>query len=287
MKPLQGRICLITGATNGLGLVVAKNLAKMGATLIIVGRNEEKTRRIASEIRAETHHQDIEYMLADLSLMRDVRLLVGEFRARYKHLHILINNAGAIFPTRQLTSEGLENTFALNYLSSFLLTNELLDMLKVSGTVEHNARVINVSSYAHNLNHIQWDNLQCEKEFVSFRAYGRTKLMQILFTYELHHRLRAEGAHVAVNALHPGVIKTDVWNGSVGLFRFLGGIFTPTSLDEGANAITHIATTPELEHVSGKYFIKKQMANSNRHTYKQSDWKRLWQLSEEILSKLL
>ncbi|MDX2076577.1 MAG: SDR family NAD(P)-dependent oxidoreductase [bacterium] len=286
MGDLSGRICLITGATNGLGLATAKKLALMGATLVIVGRNEEKTRHIVNALKVETNHQQIEYLLADLSLMRDVRLLAGEFKARYKHLHILINNAGAIFPTRQLTSEGLEASFALNYLSGFLLTTQLLDHLKTSGTIEHNARIVNVSSYAHTFNHIEWDNLQGEKDFDSFRAYGRAKLMQILFTYELHHRLRAEGAHVAVNALHPGSIKTDIWDGSVGFFRFVGNIITPTTLDEGAEAIFQLATSPQLEHVSGKYFTKQKMVKSNRVSYKQDDWKRLWQVSEALLAGL-
>lgn len=287
MTSLHGRTCLITGATNGLGLVVAKNLAKMGASLIIVGRNEAKTRRVVNDIKTETNHPDIDYLLADLSLMSDVRLLIGEFRAKHKHLHILINNAGIISPARYITPQGLEMSFALNYLSGFLLTTHLLDILKSTGTVEHNARILNVSSYAHTFNHIEWDNLQSEKSFDSFRAYGRSKLMQILFTYELHHLLRLEGAHVTVNAMHPGSIKTDIWDGSVGIFKIIGNLFTPTTLEEGADAITHIATSSELEHVSGKYFTKKKPVKSNRHSYNRDDWKRLWDMSEVILSKLL
>lgn len=188
---------------------------------------KKKTRHVVNDLKISTNHQAIEFMLADLSLMRDTRLLIGEFKARYPHLHLLINNAGAIFPTRQMTDEGLEKSFALNYLSGFLLTTQLLDLLKASGTAERNARVIHVSSYAHTFVRMAWDNLQGEKDFDSFRAYGRSKLMQIMFTYELHQRLRAEGAHVSVNALHPGSIKTDIWDGSVGIFNVLGRIFTP------------------------------------------------------------
>jgi NAD(P)-dependent dehydrogenase (short-subunit alcohol dehydrogenase family) len=219
--------------------------------------------------------------------MSDVRLLIGEFRAKHKHLHLLINNAGAIIPTYQTTSEGLEMSFALNYLSGFLLTTHLLDLLKATGTVEHNARVVNVSSYAHTFVKMEWDNMQSEKNFDSFRAYGRSKLMQILFTYELHHQLRLEGAHVAVNALHPGAIKTDIWAGSFGFFKFVGNLLSMTTIEEGADAITHLATSPELEHISGKYFTKKKMIRSNRHSYNRDEWTRLWDMSEVILSRLL
>ena len=198
---MQGKICLITGGTNGIGKSTAQELARMGATVVIVGRNAQKTAQVVEEIRAASGNKNVDSLLADLSSQQEVRRLADEFKSKYAQLHVLLNNAGAVFMQRQLSVDGIEMTFALNHLAYFLLTNLLLDTLKASAP----ARIINVSSDAHARGKIEFDNLQGERSYSS-GAYGNSKLANILFTMELARRL--EGTGVTVNALHPGFVAT-------------------------------------------------------------------------------
>ena len=198
---MQGKICLITGGTNGIGKSTAQALAQMGATVVIVGRNAPKTAQVVEEIRAASGNNNVDSLLADLSSQQEVRRLADEFKSKYSHLHVLLNNAGGVFMQRQLSVDGIEMTFALNHLAYFLLTNLLLDTIKASAP----ARIINVSSDAHTSGKIEFDNLQGERRY-SPGAYGNSKLANILFTMELARRL--EGTGVTVNALHPGFVAT-------------------------------------------------------------------------------
>ena len=201
MMTMQGKVCLITGGTSGIGKSTAHELARMGATVVIVGRNAQKTSQVVEEIRAASGNNTVDSLLADLSSQQEVRRLANEFESKYSHLHVLLNNAGAVFMRRQLSVDGIEMTFALDHLACFLLTNLLLDKIKASAP----ARIINVSSGAHTSGKIEFDNLQGERDY-SPRAYDNSKLANILFTMELARRL--EGTGVTVNALHPGFAAT-------------------------------------------------------------------------------
>jgi NAD(P)-dependent dehydrogenase (short-subunit alcohol dehydrogenase family) len=199
---ISGKTILITGATNGIGLVAAHELAKLGAKTVIVSRNLEKCAQVTDQIKQETGNTQVEYIVADLSTRSGVQHTAYEFKKRHTHLHVLLNNAGALFTSRQLSADGIEMTFALNHLNYFLLTVLLLDTLKASGP----ARIVNVSSDSHTRGKIDFDNLQMEKGYSGLGAYSQSKLANVLFTYELARKL--EGTRVTANVLHPGLINT-------------------------------------------------------------------------------
>src|SRR5512136_3320731 len=190
----------------------------MGATVVIVGRNAQKTSQVVEEIRVASGNQNVDSLQADLTSQQQVRRLAGEFKSKYPHLHVLLNNAGGTFTTRQLSVDGIEMTLALNHLAYFLLTNLLLDTLKASAP----ARIINVSSDAHSRGKIDFDNLQGERSYSSFGPYGNSKLANILFTIELARRL--EGTGVTVNALHPGFTNTGFGKNNPGFFMKIMGV---------------------------------------------------------------
>ena len=194
---MQNKICLITGATSGIGQAAALALAKMGLTVIVVGRSEGRCQNTVAHIQRETGNFHVDYLLADLSVQAQVRQLAADFKARYKRLDVLVNDAGAIFLRRQLSADGIEMNFALNHLAYFLLTNLLLDTLKASAP----ARVVNVASNSHRNSHLDFENLQLKRGYNPMRAYGRSKLANLYFTYELARRLDSTG--VTVNAMHP------------------------------------------------------------------------------------
>lgn len=270
--------CLVTGATSGIGKVTARDLAAQGASVVIVGRNQEKSEHTVEQLRQETGNTQVEYLLADLSIQKEIRRLAEKYKDRYDRLDILINNAGAIFFSRQETQEGLEMSFALNHLGYFLLTNLLLDLLKRSAPV----RIINVSSESHRGASINFDDLQCEEKYSPMRAYGQSKLANILFTYELDRRL--ENDNIIVNALHPGFVASN-FGKNAGL---LGKIVMPVlhlfakSPKRGAQTCIYLASSPEVEGVSGKYFIDRQPATSSEESYDPQIAARLWAISEEL-----
>jgi NAD(P)-dependent dehydrogenase (short-subunit alcohol dehydrogenase family) len=193
---------MVTGATGGIGEITATALARNGATVVVVGRSREKAIATVEKIKKATGNQKVEYMLADLSSQKDVRHLAEEFKAKYDRLHVLVNNAGALYTKREESVDGIELTFALNHLGYFLLTNLLLDTIKASAP----ARIVNVSSSMHRRGTMDWQDLEGKKKFSGWAIYGRSKLANILFTRELARRL--EGSGVTVNALHPGVVTT-------------------------------------------------------------------------------
>jgi NAD(P)-dependent dehydrogenase (short-subunit alcohol dehydrogenase family) len=276
---MQGKICLITGGTNGIGKSTAQSLASMGATVVIVGRSADKTAQVVQEIRAATGNQQVDSLLADLSSQQEVRRLADEFRHKYAQLHVLLNNAGAVFFQRQLSVDGIEMTFALNHLAYFLLTNLLLDTLKASAP----ARIINVSSGAHTAGKIEFDNLQGEQVY-GMSAYGNSKLANILFTVELARRL--EGTGVTVNALHPGFVATGFAKNNGGIIAALISIFAPLvgrSPEKGAETSIYLATSPDVVGVTGKYFYDSHVTTPAPQATDMTVARKLWDVSADMV----
>jgi len=276
---MSGRICLITGATSGIGLVTTRELAARGATVAIVGRNETKTRATVEAIRQQTGNTEVDYLLADLSSQAAVRGVADAFMRRYGALHVLVNNAGAVFMRRQETADGLELTFALNHLAPFLLTNLLLDTLRANTP----ARVITVGSMAHNGAHIPFDDLQQTKgRYSPFGVYGQTKLASIMFTYALARRL--DGSGITANTLHPGFVASNFArnNGPVmSVAMSLGRPFA-INVEKGAETSIYLASSPEVAAVSGQYFYKCKPKRSSQASYDVASQERLWQVSEQL-----
>src|SRR5512140_3630369 len=274
MMTMQGKICLITGGTNGIGQNTAQVLAKMGATVVIVGRNAPKTAQVVEEIRAASGNKNVDSLLADLSSQQDVRRLADEFKSRYPHLHVLLNNAGGTFTSRQLSVDGIEMTFALNHLAYFLLTNLLLNTLKASAP----ARIVNVSSHTHERTRIHFDDLESRSAYNGRQVYAHSKLAIVLFTYELARRL--EGTGVTANTLTPGVVATNFPKNSGRLIGLAVHLlrFALLSPEEGAQTSIYLATSPEVEGVSGKYFAKCKAVPSSPASYDTAAAQRLWQV---------
>jgi len=276
---MNGKVCLVTGGTNGIGKATAQALAQMGATVVIVGRDDQKTSRVVDEIRAASGNNKVISLLADLSSQKEVRRLADEFMSRYPHLHVLLNNAGGTFIARQLSVDGIEMTFALNHLAYFLLTNLLLDTMKASTP----ARVINVSSDAHSRGKIDFDNLQGERSYSSFGPYGNSKLANILFTTELARRL--EGTGVTVNALHPGLTSTGFGQNNPGLLMKIMGAVIPLiarSPEKGAKTSIYLASSPEVQSITGKYFVDCKVTQPAPQAVDNAVAKKLWDVSAEM-----
>ncbi len=274
---MKGKICMITGANSGIGKATALELAKMNAHIVMVCRNEEKGLIAQEDIKTKSGNQAIDLLLADLSSQQQIRDLATEFKQNYSQLDVLINNAGIILNKRKLTVDNIEWVFAVNHLAPFLLTNLLLDMIKNSAP----ARIITVSSRAHS-NKIDLDNLQLEKGFTTFKAYAWSKLCNILFAYELARRL--EGTGITSNALHPGGVRTNFGHSMTGIFKIGMYIAAPflKSPKKGAIASIYLASSPDVEGVTGKYYIKKKAVKSSKISYDESVAKRLWEISAEL-----
>ncbi len=276
---MQDKVCLVTGATSGIGEETAKVLAKSGATVIVVGRSEQKCAETVTQIRQQTSKAQVEYMVANLSSQKSIRALVKQFKNKYSRLDVLVNNAGAIYLSRQQSVDGYELTFALNHLGYFLLTNLLLDRILASAP----SRIINISSAMHSGAPLDFDDLQNTRKYDGMRVYGQSKLANVLFTYELARRL--EGKGVTVNAVHPGMVATNFAanNGVLGKiarpFINLGSI----SITEGAETMIYLATSPEVEGVTGKYFVRCKPRQSSPASYDEAVQKKLWQVSEEMI----
>ncbi|NTV45136.1 MAG: SDR family oxidoreductase [Chlorobiales bacterium] len=278
---MRNKVCLVTGATAGIGEVTACALAEKGATVIVVGRNSEKCERTIRDIKHKTGNEHVEYLLADLSVQKQTRELASQFKKKYQRLDVLVNNAGGIYTSRQLSEDGIEMTFALNHLAYFLLTNLLLDTLKESPS----ARIINVSSMAHIGGKIDFEDVQGNKWYTGWGAYGQSKLSNVLFTYELARR--TEGTKITANALHPGVVATEFGknNGFFGtVMRGAMDLFS-ISPEEGAETTIYLASSSEVEGITGKYFNKKKPVQSSDASYDLKTAKRLWEISEEMTRK--
>jgi NAD(P)-dependent dehydrogenase (short-subunit alcohol dehydrogenase family) len=264
---MENKVILITGSTDGIGKQTAIDLARKGATVLIHGRDQGRCKRTMREIKDTTGNDRLEFFIADLASLRQIRNLAKEIKSRHDKLDVLINNAGVIENHRKLTEDGYEMTFAVNHLAYFLLTGLLLDLLKKSAP----SRIINVCSMTHSSS-IDFDDLQSEKYYSGYSAYSLSKLCNILFTYELAERLQGTG--VTANCLHPGVIDTKLLR-----TNFSGG--RPVS--EGSKTSVYLATAPELENISGKYFVDKRETRSSNISFDPEVMKKLWEISERMV----
>ncbi|MFQ5821505.1 MAG: SDR family oxidoreductase [Candidatus Heimdallarchaeota archaeon] len=276
---VNGKVCIVTGANSGIGKATVLGLAEQGAKVVMVCRNQSRGEAVRVEINEKTGNDLVDLMIADLSSQQSIRQLAANFKKKYP-LHVLINNAGVFLTKRSLTVDGIETTFAVNHLSYFLLTNLLLDALKANTP----ARVINVASETHQGATINFDNLQGEKKYSVLKTYGQSKLANILFTYEMAKRLKYTG--VTVNCLHPGFIRTKLGRNKENSRIFRVGMqlayLFGASPKKGAQTSIYLATSPEVEEVTGKYFINKKQVNSSKISYNESVAQQLWEVSAEL-----
>lgn len=273
---MYGKTCLITGATSGIGRATTRALAERGARVVIVGRSEVKCAATAAAITQQTGNREVEYLVADLSVQAQVRALADEIRRRYAALDVLVNNAGGIFLFHQQTRDGIEMTFALNHLAYFLLTNLVLDRLR-SGS-----RVVNVSSDAHRMGRLDFDDVRDRRRYFGYRAYAESKLANVLFTYGLARRL--EGRGVTVNAMHPGLVATGFGQNNGLLGRAVWDVVNLFALkpEQGARTAIYLASSPEVEGVTGRYFYRERPVTSSPASYDAAAAERLWRVSEEM-----
>jgi retinol dehydrogenase 14 len=274
---MQGRICMVTGASSGLGKATALGLAKLGAQVVMVCRDEVRGKVARQDIVKESGNTKVELLLADLSSLSDVDALAETFKQRFDKLHVLINNAGVYWRERHVTRDGFEETFAVNYLAPFLLTNLLLETLQASAP----SRVINVAGAYHRRGRIHFDNLQLARGYTGAVANSQSQLARVLFTYELARRLAGTG--VTANCLHPGSVRTNITRDMPkSLWLLANTLFRPffVSPERGAETILYLASSPEVEHTSGKYFVNKRPAKSSRASYDIELTKKLWTTSE-------
>ncbi|TMI57987.1 SDR family oxidoreductase [Candidatus Bathyarchaeota archaeon] len=275
---MKDKVVMVTGANSGIGKSASLALAEKGATVVMVARNKERGDAARSEIVRKSGNNSIDLLLADLSSLESVRQLVAEFRKKYSKLHVLINNAGLFNQRRRVTADGYENTFATNYLAPFLLTNLQLDLLKASAP----SRIINVSSVGHYNGHINFDDLNLEKEYGGWKAYGQSKLALVLFTHELAKKLQGTG--VTVNAVHPGTVATNIWSrplGPVGFIMALPKLFM-TSPDQGAETIVYLASSTDAKGLNGEYLEKLKVKKSSDESYNEEISQRLWDVSAKL-----
>ncbi len=276
---MKDKICLVTGATSGIGKVTATALAAQGATVVITGRRQARIEAAVQEIRSRTSSPNIHALQADFSNLEEVHALANAFTERFQRLDVLVNNAGAYFNQRHERLGEVELTLVVNHLAPFLLTGLLMGRLLTSKP----ARIVNVSSGAHHYDKMDFDNLGFQRGYFGMKAYARSKLANILFTYELDRRLGQNG--VTVNAVHPGQVTTDIWRTNFSIFGPLVqwlislNALTPA---EGAQPLIHLASSPQAERISGKYFNRMKVQASSAISYDKALAQRLWRLSERL-----
>jgi NAD(P)-dependent dehydrogenase (short-subunit alcohol dehydrogenase family) len=271
---MDGKVVLVTGSTDGIGEQTAKSLAGKGAMVLMHGRNSLRGEKVQEEIRRTTGSASLQFFQAELSSAKDIQKLADQIKESHDRLDVLINNAGTFQQERMLNDDGLEITFAVNYLAQFRLTHELLDLLKRSASKSASSRIINVASAAHwNAPVMDWSNLQGEKRYDGFESYARSKLAVVLFTYALARRL--EGTGVTANCLHPGVIRTK-------LLRAGFGDYPGDRPENGARTSVYLASSPEVEGISGRYFEKCKPVQSSPISYDLELQERLWRISKEL-----
>jgi len=269
---------LITGATSGIGKATALALAKKGFNIVFIARNLARAVEVKEEIISVSNNKDVDFLMADLSSLSQVHKCVESFRQKYQSVDLLINNAGICLPYRRITEDGFEETFQVNHLSHFLLTNLLLDLLKKAAS----ARIINVSSAVYKNASFDPLNLQSEQNYSSFGTYSNTKLLNLLFTIELAERLNGTG--ITVNALHPGVVKTNFGSEMKGFHKTLSTLFTPFFLtpEQGAATSIYLATSDEVKYITGKYFEKGKIVEPDNEDINPANRRLLWYKSLEL-----
>jgi len=273
---MAGKVCVVTGATAGIGKETALGLAKLGATVVIVARDPQKAARTVDEISRAAVNRNVDWVRADFASLDSVRAAAADIRKRFGAIQVLVNNAGVANKQRMLSEDGYELTFAVNHLAAFLFTRELLPLLRAGAP----SRIVNVSSGAEGYGPIDFDDLQSEKGYRGFAVYGKTKLMNVLFTYELASRLSGTG--VTANCLHPGAVATDMLRQ---LPRWLYAMISPflSTPEQGAETPVFLASSPSVEGVSGGYYEKKKAKRSSRRSYDVSARQRLWAISEAMV----
>jgi len=276
---IRGNRVLVTGATSGIGLEAARTLARQGARVVIVGRDAAKTGRCLEEIRTSAPGAELSSLLCDFSRQTEVRRLADDILQRYDRLDVLVNNAGTVFKDRTVTEDGIEATFAVNHLGYFLLTQLLLDRIVQSAP----ARIVNVASIGHRRGTMDFDDLFFERGYSLMKAYGRSKLANVLYTRSLAEKLAGTG--VTVNSLHPGAVDTAIWSGApfwakplIAIFRKLA--FIPA--EEGGRRIVQLVTGPELAETTGRYFENGKLVEPAPVARDEAVARRLWQESERL-----
>jgi NAD(P)-dependent dehydrogenase (short-subunit alcohol dehydrogenase family) len=280
---MAGKTCIVTGANSGIGLETTIGLAKLGATVVMTSRNQAKGEAALAEVKNRSVSGRVELMFVDFASLASIRGFVEEFQSEHDRLDVLVNNAGGINTGRSETLDGFETTFGVNHLGYFLLTNLLLDSLKASAP----SRIVSVSSRAHlRQKGMNFDDLNSEKSFSAMGSYGQSKLANVLFTYELARRL--EGTGVTANCHHPGVVRSGFAQNNGGLislavkaFYTLGMPFTKSNA-QGAETSIYLASSPEVEGVTGKYFANSAETPSSRSSHDEEAQKRLWEISEQL-----
>jgi NAD(P)-dependent dehydrogenase (short-subunit alcohol dehydrogenase family) len=279
MKRMIGKICIVTGSNSGIGKETALALTGMGATVVMAVRDLERGETAREEIIRRTGKDAVDLMICDLSSTKSIRQFVEEISNKYDRLDVLINNAGAACHERQITEDGFERSLAVNYLGPFLLTRELLPLLERSAP----SRVINLSSGMHTRAKIDFDDIQSERSSNGMSVYGSTKLMILMYTYELARRL--DGTGVTANVVHPGFAATNL-GASMGLAYRIGlKLMRPFQInaERGSETPVYVATSPELEGVTGRYFAKSLEKPSSEESYDESAQKRIWDVAESLL----
>lgn len=275
---IENKTILITGANSGIGKIAAFELAKMGAHIVMLCRNKEKAEPVKQEIMKLTSNDKVELVIIDLADLNSVKTAATEINNKYEKIDVLLNNAGGYFQERKLSTDGFEYTFAMNHLGHFLLTNLLLDKIKTNGE----ARIINVSSAAHNMGKINFDDLMSKKEYSGMKVYGTAKLANLFFTYELAKKL--SDTNITVNALHPGVVNTNFGANAKGVMKIIITLMKPfmRSANKGAETSIYLAASPSVEGISGKYFIGKKEKPSSKESYDKEISKHLWEESVKL-----
>jgi retinol dehydrogenase-12 len=275
---MDGKVCLVSGATHGIGLITAEALAKLGATLIVHGRDPALTDRIAGEIRAKTGNQAVSTVIADFSSLDQVRRMAAAVVERHPKLDVLLNNAGTTVSSYRRTADGFEWHFGVNHLAPFLLTNLLLDKVKAAAP----ARIVNVASGAHRRAQVDFDDLNLEKKYNTLTGYSVSKLENILFTKELARRL--DGTGVTANCLHPGGVATNIFSHGGAFIKYATMLARPLliSAEKGAETQIYLATSPEVAGISGEYFDKCKVAKPSPQAEDMETAKRLWEVSAKL-----
>jgi retinol dehydrogenase 12 len=273
---MNGKTVVITGATSGIGEVAADRLAAKGARIVFIARDAKRGEETLKHLNAVAPGQSHKAYYADLSRLSEMKRVGAEIAAGEQRIDVLINNAGAAFMSREVTEDGLEKTFALNHMSYFVLTELLRPRIGAGG------RIVSTASTAHRGNHLDFDDLQSEKRYSGFSVYGRSKLCNILFTRELSRRLAGSG--VTANSLHPGFVSTRFGNNNGGMIGLVFGLAKNFALspEQGAQTIIYLASSPDVEGVTGLYFDKSKPVTPSKEAQNDSDAKRLWDVSAKI-----
>ena len=279
---MQHKNIIITGATDGIGLAAAKSIAKKGYHVSLVGRNPDKGKKALEAIIEYSGNENLDFFECDLSLVTNVKDLADRIKQKHSKIDVLLNNAGGANKTKQITSEGLEKTFATNQMNYFVLSTELLNILSES----NDGRIVNVASNAHIGAEVDYANINSEKSFSAWTSYCVSKLMNIMFTYQLS----SMQDRVSVNVLHPGFVDTNIAGNEGNLIKYIvkfGAKMFARTVDNGADSSIYLSTSDEVKGVSGKYFFKCREIKSSRASYNQEDWKKVWDLCEDYKKKLI